>query len=387
MAESRPQALSVFSGLGGLDLGARIAGLSVAVATDQDGGALSLLNSVSGSATLDADIERALEGPLVQLWADRGTPAFLVGGPPCTAFSHAGFWLEAKRDGSDPAAALLTRYLQCLATFRPRAFVLENVPGLTFKTHAEAMTALLRGARDLGYQVSWEILRASDFGVPQARRRLFVVGVLEGSPVDLKSWPEWPERSSGWAIADLEEDGPPEPDELPSVKYRNLLEAIPAGSNYLHFAKPDGSGPGVFRYRGRYWSFLLKLDPNKPSPTVSAQRISNNGPFHWTSRHLRIHEIARLQSFPDWYPLSPHLPTARRHLGNAVPPLLAAAVIWRVRQAQEGLPSSEWPLALQIAADPSSTFANIADAYPSTIADSIHVTADSSISGSVEVSA
>jgi DNA (cytosine-5)-methyltransferase 1 len=360
----RAGGLSVFSGLGGLDLGARIAGLEIELATDQDAEALSMLAAAGGIATLAGNIDEVLAGPLIRLWGNRGSPRCLIGGPPCTPFSHAGFWLEDKRTGKDPAGSMLTSYLRCLEVFEPDAFVLENVPGLAFKTHERFLQHLIGSAHGLGYQVTREILRASDFGVAQARRRLFIVGVRSKSPVSLSSWPSWPIRTSRWAIGALEEGTEPEPDEELREKYRELLPLVPAGGNYLHFTDHNGHDPPLFKYRGRYWSFLLKLDPEKPAPTVPAQRITYNGPFHWRNRHLRVREIARLQSFPDWYSVSSDLSIARRHLGNAVPPLLAAAVVWRVRQALGDVGTDTWPVALDEAAKVHASFEEVTAAYP-----------------------
>lgn len=355
--------VSIFSGLGGLDLGARIAGLQIEVATDRDAAALGLLARALGSRTLALDIDAALDGPLMQVWGGRGAPRCLIGGPPCTPFSHAGFWISDKRAGRDPARALLESYVRALEVFQPDAFVMENVPGLAFSTHRAALAHVVEAASRLGYTVNSAVLRASDFGVSQARRRLFVVGTRGGQRVDLTHWPRWPERSASWAISDLE-CAPPEPDEDVRDRYRDLLPQVPPGGNYLHFTKERGYVPPLFTYRGRYWSFLLKLHPDRPAPTVPAQRITYNGPFHWDNRHLRLREIARLQAFPDWYGLSSDLSAARRHLGNAVPPLLAAAVIWRVRQALGDAPATSWPAALERAAESTSTYAEVAAAYP-----------------------
>ncbi|MFL5796800.1 MAG: DNA cytosine methyltransferase [Actinomycetota bacterium] len=356
--------LSVFSGLGGLDLGARIAGLRMDLATDQDEEALKLLKSATGIRCHLGGIDEALAGPLVKAWGTRGSPRCLIGGPPCTPFSHAGFWIEDKRAGEDPAHSLLESYVDCLKVFKPDAFVLENVPGLVFKTHRRFLDSLVAKARRLRYHVATQVLRASDFGVAQSRRRLFIVGLRDSQRVDLSTWSEWPTRSSEWAIGDLEHEGIAEPDEQPGAKYRELLQKVPPGKNYLHFTHKHGWTPPEFKYRGRYWSFLLKLDPSQPAPTIPAQRITYNGPFHWTSRHLRVQELARLQSLPDWYGLSSDLPTARRHIGNAVPPLMAAAVIWRVRQALGDAPKDTLPAALDKATDSTASFANITSLYP-----------------------
>jgi DNA (cytosine-5)-methyltransferase 1 len=358
------RALSIFSGIGGLDLGAQAAGVSVDLATDSDDEALQIHAEALGARVVVGDINDVLAGRLRESWGP-SAPRMLIGGPPCTAFSHAGFWLENKRAGRDPAAAMLSSYLRCLREFGPDSFVLENVPGLAFKTHRKSLKVIIDGAKAEGYAVSSAILNAAALGVPQARHRLFVVGVKGGAAVDLDTWPAYPRRSAGWAIADLDSSEGAEPDELPGKRYRDLLTRVPNGGNYLAFTSERGCPDPQFTYRGRYWSFLLKLDPLQPSPTVPAQRITYNGPFHWSNRHLRIRELARLQGFPDWFPLSPVLATARRHVGNAVPPLLAAAVIWRVRQALGDVGSdASLPDLLSHAADPAASCVEVLAAYP-----------------------
>lgn len=362
---STPTALSLFSGIGGLDLGATIAGVNVLLATDVDSGALEVLHERTGMRTLHGDVDELLEGRLVDAWGRGNRPALIIGGPPCTGFSHAGFWISDKRRGADPAVAYLASYAKAVTTFRPDAFVLENVPGLTFKTHVAFLNAFLSSVRRAGYTAFTEVLDASEFGVAQARRRLFVVGFRSSRRPRLNRRPVFPMRSAAWAIGELADTGLCEPDELPGGKYRELLELVPPGGNYLAFTRERNipGRPVLFRNRGRYWSFLLKIDPKQPAPTLPAQRLTYNGPFHWRNRHLRVGEIARLQSFPDEYPITSSLKVARRQLGNAVPPLLAAVVLWQVRAVLEGAQPA-LPSALALSLDSASSYRDVMGAYP-----------------------
>jgi DNA (cytosine-5)-methyltransferase 1 len=351
----------LFSGAGGFDLGAHLSGLEVRLATDSNEKALDALGT-SGLVEwlLEGDIDQLLsDGALREAWGP-GSPRIIIGGPPCTGFSHAGFWLDGKRNGDDPAVHLVQRYLDAVAEFSPEAFVLENVPGLAFKTHHDHLKGIVNRARRLGYCVSMQILDAQKFGVAQARRRLFIVG-CRTRRVDLTKWPTFPTRSAAWAIKSLEEHGASEPDELIQGDYADLLRKIPKGRNYIHFTE-RGDGEDLFTYRGRYWSFLLKLSPDRPCPTIPAQRVTFNGPFHWSSRHLRVRELARLQGFPDGMPWSDNLGAARIQIGNAVPPLLAAAVIWRVRQAIGDAPVRSIPAVLSLAQRPETTFEELSTA-------------------------
>ena len=357
--------LSLFSGAGGLDLGAHLAGLEIGLATDANRAALETLSSMEfAGPSLLGDVETLInEGGLRRAWG-KGSPRILIGGPPCTGFSHAGFWIAEKRNGNDPAVTLVQRYMDVVEEFQPMAFILENVPGLAFKTHRAHLDDLVSRATAMGYSVNSAILNAANFGTAQARRRLFVVG-SKGEGVDLSTWPTFPCRSSSWAIGSLESSACPEPDEEISGEYSQLLRDIPNGSNYIYYTSRGQSGQELFKYRGRYWSFLLKIDPGKPSPTISAQRVTFNGPFHWRSRHLRVPELARLQGFPDGVSWTSNLSSARMQIGNSVPPLMAAAVVWRVRQSLRDVPARWMPPALEAAQDPKLSFEELSSVMAS----------------------
>lgn len=106
-----------------------------------------------------------------------------------------------------------------------------------------------------------------------------------------------------------------------------------AREDYLHYTEQRGHPDPQFRWRSRYWSFLLKLDPSRPSPTILAQPGPNVGPFHWENRRLRIAEIKRLFTFPDDFDLVGSRHSAQAQLGNSVPPELAPQVIANVAAA------------------------------------------------------
>jgi DNA (cytosine-5)-methyltransferase 1 len=353
------RAVSLFSGIGALDLGARSVGVAVELATDIDSKALTILESRDRVSTVRGDLRHLVRsGELRASWVGTA-PDLLLGGPPCTAFSHAGFWLDAKRNGDDPQAGLLAAYVDALVQFKPRAFIMENVPGLAFKTHNRFLGSFVNRVRRAGYATSWSILNAADLGTAQQRRRLFVVGVLGGPRADLDNFAVYPERTARWAFKKLTRN-PSEPDEQPGLKYGSLLAEVPPGGNYLVFTRERGHPEGLFKYRGRYWSFLLKLHPDRPSPTIPAQRVTYNGPFHWSSRHLRVRELARLQGLPDHQPLGDDPALNRRWIGNGVPPLLGAVVTDRVLRVLE--PQQPLPSVLARSLDPTSTFVDISRA-------------------------
>lgn len=370
--------VSLFSGAGGLDLAVERADaaplvprdpgdglLRVAVATDHNAPALATLKAnFPGASTLTGDIR---ETPTEQILATAGVraeePVLVVGGPPCTPFSKSGFWLEEKRESRDPNASLLDEYVRVVRETRPQAFVLENVQGLTYRTHKAQFDRLLKGLGELGYNPQWKVLLAADYGVPQLRRRVFVVGRRDGEKF------EFPEPThSGWSEHSRKIDPTKLPhvtasqafeglppllripeDEIVEGSYAELAAEIPPGQNYLWHTERYG-GRNHFEWRSRYWTFLLRLDPDRPSTTLQAQPGPWVGPFHWENvrnaagaeraRRLRINEMLRLMSFPDEFRTVGNRSDVQRQLGNAVPLELGKAVV-RALMIQLGYLESE----------------------------------------------
>lgn len=342
----RGLAISLFSGAGGLDLGAEAAGYRVAAALERDSDAAATMEKnfshleapVIQSDILDVSTRTLLRAAGLK---GRARPDLLIGGPPCTPFSKSGFWLEWKRSGLDPDASLLQAYTRVLAEARPRAFVLENVYALTYNNAASrpAYDRLLREIDAAGYDWRAKVLNAADHGVPQARPRLFIIGVPKGER--LPKHPEathggsWERRHSGHAerphvMVGEALDGlvtEPEPGETLRGQYAHLLADVPLGENYLHYTAERGHPDPRFVWRSRYWSFLLKLHPERPSPTIQAQPGPNVGPFHWDNRRLRVPEIKRLFTFPDSFDLVGSRVSVQAQLGNSVPPTLAQRVV------------------------------------------------------------
>ncbi len=349
-------AISLFSGAGGLDLGIEAAGFRTAVAVEWDEDAAETMEK--NAVTYFPGLQEVMRADLYPLATGQGEgvttkdilragefergekPDLLVGGPPCVAFSKSGFWLDWKRDGIDPAASLLQAYTAVLAQAKPRFFILENVYALTFNNKASrpAFERLQKEIEAAGYRYEWQVLNAADHGVPQARPRLFIVGARKGEPVPELPIPthhgDWERRKSGGgplphvttgeALQGLVTDN--EPGEVVRGRWGHLLEEIPPGENYLHYTEKRGHPDPIFEWRSRYWSFLLKLDPNSPSPTIQAQPGPNVGPFHWDSRRLRVPELRRLFTFPDDFEFVGRRMSVQSQFGNSVPPLLARRV-------------------------------------------------------------
>jgi DNA (cytosine-5)-methyltransferase 1 len=248
---------------------------------------------------------------------------------------------------ADPVGELTIQgYLNCLRRLMPRVFLLENVAGLAYDVHREALDSILDTASSLGYRCSWKVLNAADYGVPQIRERLFVVGVREGEfrfpspthrdpdkPASLfdTGLPPW--QTVGEVLADLDTEANADDEgHFAGGGHHELLKEVPPGDNYLFFTEKRGHPDPIFRWRSRYWSFLLKLSPDRPSWTIQARRSNNMGPFHWRNRILRIEEIKRIQTFPDDWQLAGTIDEQWRQVGNAVPPGLAALLGSSIRE-------------------------------------------------------
>ncbi len=362
-----PRVLSLYTGAGGLDYGLEAAGFEVAAATDLDHDSCETLRRnrrwpvVEGNI-LDLETERLLfEKGEVQT----GKIELLVGGPPCQPFSKSGYW--ARGDSLrllDPRADTLGAYLRILESTLPEAFLLENVEGLGFRGKSEGLSFLLQAVADVNrrhgtrYAPYCKVLNAAEFGVPQVRRRLFIVASREGLPFrfpsDLAEFVPGAQKRyaadgtpfyrSAW---DALADAAPDVSEDLSVrgKWSRLLPTIPEGQNYLWHTDRGGGLP-LFGWRRRYWGFLLKLAKARPSWTIQAQPGPAIGPFHWENRRLSRRELARLQTFPEGIHFCGTQISVQRQIGNAVPSLLAEVLGREIKQQLLSEPSHTRSLTL-----------------------------------------
>jgi DNA (cytosine-5)-methyltransferase 1 len=343
------KAISLFTGAGGLDLGFEAAGFETAVAVEMDPRCVETLRANRKWPVISRDIESVTTAELLRSAnLKAGEADVLIGGPPCQPFSKSGFWAtgEARRL-DDPRATTIDHYLRILGEIRPRAFLLENVEGLGFRGKDEGLTRIrsaieaINKRHNTRYDPATAVLAAADYGVPQVRRRVFVIGARDGTqfrfPEPTHANPEGALRPSirkTWLSAwDALHDLPEPVDEALKVKgkWADLLPSIPEGQNYLYHTDRGGGEP-LFGWRRRYWSFLLKLAKDQPAWTLQAQPGPATGPFHWANRRLSMREMARLQTFPDDFKVLGSVSDAQRQLGNAVPPLLAEVLAREIRK-------------------------------------------------------
>jgi DNA (cytosine-5)-methyltransferase 1 len=307
--------ISLFSGCGGLDYGMEAAGWNVVYRNDSDHHSCATLHLNGKKNCQCAPIEEVSSSDIRSFAGSSGNVDLVIGGPPCQPFSKSAYW--ARGDTlrmKDPRADTLSEYFRVIEEFRPKAFLLENVHGISYTGKEEGFQFLLNRISEINrrtgadYKPRWKILNAADFGVPQSRLRFFLVAFRNGEeftfprPDHFETMPpllfghKRALYATAWdAIANVR----PDPDERLAVggKWGNLLPSIPEGENYLWHTDRKGGLP-LFGWRTRFWCFLLKLAKGKPSWTIQAQPGSAIGPFHWDNRKLSWKELAAIQTFP-----------------------------------------------------------------------------------------
>lgn len=342
------KALSLYTGAGGLDLGFEAAGFETAVAVEIDPEAVATLRANRSWPVIDRDIHWVTsQEMLTTAGLVEGEADVLIGGPPCQPFSKSGYWASGDtRRLDDPRAGTMGAYLRVLRDTLPKAFVLENVPGLAYRGKSEGLELIERVVEAINreHKVSYHLavgrLNAADYGVPQVRERVIVIGSREGGTFRFPAathgdagqaglFGKLEPVATGWdAIGDLEDDD--DPGLAVRGRWAELLPSIPEGENYL-FHTDHGKGLPLFGWRRRYWSFLLKLAKARPSWTIQAQPGPAVGPFHWRSRRLSVKELSRLQTLPEGYRVLGSLSSVQRQLGNAVPSALAEVLARAIR--------------------------------------------------------
>jgi DNA (cytosine-5)-methyltransferase 1 len=213
-------------------------------------------------------------------------------------------------------------------------FLFENVPSITHPRNRKVIPALIRLAEAHGFKCASFKANAAEFGVPQRRERVFLIGSKARQPVapavthSLRPDPELdlqPAKTAGEAFAELG-DTRSEPEEVVQGRWASELRRVPPGWNYKALSSWANHPHPRFEAETRFWNFLLKLHPDQPSWTIAATPGPWTGPFHWDNRRLRTSEMAALQSFPSGYVFCGSRRERVKQIGNAVPPLLALSV-------------------------------------------------------------
>lgn len=341
--------ISLFSGGGGIDLGFEKAGFNILYSTDIVQIACDTLINNKTAKTVECKDIREIDFSSLPERLEIKEVDCVVGGPPCPAYSKSRFYLtDKKRALEDDNAFTLHEYFRAIAELNPKIFFFENVQGFLFKPHRAAFDLLCNHAETLGYHITYKVFNTAEFGVPQTRERFICVGVRKdiGQPFEFPDPTHYiPEKfnpledkgkkpwvTCGHVIGDLDYDLPEDERMQAGSKHKDLLKLVPPGDNYLYFTAERGYPDPIFKWRSRYWSFLLKLSPDRPSWTIQASFSNNMGPFHWKNRFLRINEIKRIQTFDDDYEFAGDFIEQWRQIGNAVPPLFVKAIAEEIKK-------------------------------------------------------
>lgn len=346
-------AVSLFSGAGGLDIASFMAGVPVVSSTDFDDDCVATLKMnelFKGTQVIKGDLHQIDSTVFADILEKRKAKKFIIiGGAPCQPFSKAGYWVgnQSRRGINDPRATLVDEYLRVVIDLQPNGFVFENVESLLYPSTRIIVDRFLDIVHESGYKTKVIRANALDYGVSQKRKRLFILGTKgefkADEPTKTNCEPEMcaktglqPYVNVGEVIAGFDGAEYYEPGEeaVGGTYYDDLCE-VPPGRNYKALTAWAGYPNPKFVACKRFWSFLLKLSPDMPSWTITAQPGPWVGPFHWDNRRLRVPEIAAIQSFPKDYKFYGNRQSVQKQIGNAVPALMGKAMIMFVKESLE----------------------------------------------------
>ncbi|MFC1678002.1 DNA cytosine methyltransferase [Planctomycetota bacterium] len=353
MEKRKPKAIDLFCGCGGLSLGLQQAGFDVLLGIDNDKAALrTFVENHNNPKIIDKDIDDVNTSEIINL-IGRQSVDVIVGGPPCQGLS-----LSGPRKFYDPRNHLFLSYVRIASELKPKAIVLENVPGIASLFKGEIKKAIINEFEKIGYKVSMFLLHAVDYGVPQIRKRVFFVGFKNHKMHFVPPSPTHGENGTllskglesfstcGDALSDL----PPLIDSLGndtqeyasdptntyqklmrngsinvynhigtdhSDKVKNIISLVPEGGNYKDL-------PEEYINTRKFNIAWTRYHSGLPAYTVDT---GHRHYFHYKyNRVPTVREHARLQSFPDTFIFYGNKGQQNRQVGNAVPPLLGNAV-------------------------------------------------------------
>jgi len=364
--KNRPIGIDLFAGAGGLSLGFEQSGFDIAAAVEIDPihCATHEYNFPNSTAICASVVD--MSGVEIRRRANLADADIDVvfGGAPCQGFSMIG-----KRALDDPRNQLVFHYVRLVSELQPKYFVFENVKGLTLGKHAEFLSELIAALGNAGYDVQspYQVLNAADYGVPQDRKRLFVIGARRGLRV-----PNYPkpheQRTTVWeAIGDLPDaDGFDELSAVDEVRtkwktkatYAQCLRGLELDAKDFGYAREFDSNILTSSLRTEHTelskqrfvatehgktepiSRFRKLPPDGLCNTLRAGTDSARGaftsprPIHpFLPRVITVREAARLHSYPDWFRFHKTKWHGFRQIGNSVPPLLGRAVASEIIKA------------------------------------------------------
>lgn len=377
-------AIDLFCGCGGMTLGFKWAGFKSVIASDIDINCGKTINRNFPDTTfLLGDISELGRVTFDKILKDQHIDV-ITGGPPCQGFSLAN--KNRNKIEDDPRNKLFYDYVKVIRWYNPKAFVMENVKGLLSMQGGNVIKTIVNefeNAGDYGYNVEYKILKASDYGVPQNRERVILIGIRK----DLGLFPEFPDKNESTkitvdeAISDLPVINAGEGSEgqsyltkalnpyqklmrLNSKKVYNHIamnhtqrlidrfKAIQPGKNLLDVWETHGAvkrGDPTLKSEIKFSQNNLRLFGNKPAPTVAAS-FQSNFIHPYLDRNFTAREGARFQSFPDDFifegmrtKMSWEIGLSQyQQIGNAVPPLMAKAVADKIKEILKNGNSSSY---------------------------------------------
>ncbi len=333
----KPKVIDLFSGCGGLSYGLEKAGFDIAFAVDNWKDSLeTLAYNHKNTKTYLADLgKETAEYICKKNGIKKGSIDVVVGGPPCQGFSISG-----KRNPNDPRNKLYESFVDFVSFLKPKIFLMENVPNLVSMQEGRIKDEIIKDFEKEGYKVSWKIMDASEYGVPQKRRRVIFMGLRNGKEFIFPKPKMQEVVSAKEALSDLPEEtllegqsyrASPLSDyqklmrknskgiynhvaTVHTEKTKSIIHMVPDGANYKSLPKHLHSTRKV----NIAWT---RLNSKKPSYTMDT---GHNHIFHYKyDRVPTARETARIQSFPDNFIFLGGKTSQLKQVGNAVPPLLA----------------------------------------------------------------
>ncbi len=293
--------LDLFAGCGGFSSGFERAGFEIIGFVENWKPAIETYKENHRNAVhIGTDITKISDSVIAQYKAD-----IIVGGPPCQGFSLCG-----KRNSKDIRNQLYKEYLRFVRIIQPKAVVMENVQGLLSMNDYDGRKVIDKIVQDfiqLGYFVSFSVLTASDYGVPQRRKRLFIIGIK----LPVFNLRKTREKTVIESLSDLPHNAHLFFETSPKVQER--IKGLKQGEKLCN----------------KYNFSRQRLCADKPSKTITTKPIFIH-PYY--DRFLTPRELARLQSFPDSFHFKGSKTSMVKQIGNAVPPLLAQSLATNLKE-------------------------------------------------------
>jgi DNA (cytosine-5)-methyltransferase 1 len=330
--KSKPTIIDCFCGAGGLSLGFKMAGFTSLFAFDHDPACVRTYISNLGSLCVSADIKDLTKQSIENIVGHAIKPDVIAGGPPCQGFS-----VQRRGNDLDFRNNFVLEFIRLIEEFRPRMFVMENVGGLLSPRGNEIMRLLKARVSKAGYCIHINRLCALDYGVPQLRKRVFIVGELVHSGEPRFQFPAKGSVSGHTsvrgAIADLasksDVDVPNHRSDRLSELNLKRIQSLSEGQSRDSLPKELQLNCHVNNPTHRHLDVYGRMWWDRPAPTITARFDSfSRGRFGHPQldRSITLREGARLQTFPDDYIFNGTKVQVAKQIGNAVPPYLAFAV-------------------------------------------------------------